>query len=101
MRRPARSRHDAHVHEWFELTYANYLVLPRSLLQEMPLEWQERFVRCLRQMRERFDDSQVHGGDYVVQVRGVDGRFIYDPLSAYRHPDQQAIERARRVQEVH
>lgn len=41
---------DEAIHDWFGLTYANYLVLPRAVLQSMPSEWQERFVLCLRQL---------------------------------------------------
>ena len=39
------------IHEFFELSYAHYLVLPRSLLQSMPVEWQKRFVECLDRFR--------------------------------------------------
>lgn len=35
------------VHEYFGLTCANYLVLPRTLLQSMPASWQTDFVTCL------------------------------------------------------
>lgn len=41
--------HEA-IHGWFGLTYANYLVIPRSVLQSMPDEWQQRFVGCLEEM---------------------------------------------------
>lgn len=43
---------------WFSLSYANYLVLPRSLLQSMPDEWQERFVTCLEQLNLAFHDTE-------------------------------------------
>lgn len=42
------------IHGWFGLTYANYLVLNRSVLQSMPDEWQSRFVGCLRELDEAF-----------------------------------------------
>jgi hypothetical protein len=42
------------VHHWFGLSYTNYLVLPRTLLQSMPDEWQARFVDCLRELDEAF-----------------------------------------------
>jgi hypothetical protein len=35
------------VHGWFELSYAQYLTVPRSVLEAMPQEWQARFVHCL------------------------------------------------------
>lgn len=42
------------IHEWFELSYANYLVLPRTLLQSMPAEWQLRMVACLDELDAAF-----------------------------------------------
>ena len=35
------------IHWYFGLSYANYLVLPRSVLQSMPIKWQEDFVKLL------------------------------------------------------
>lgn len=43
------------IHEWFELTYAQYLTIPRSVLQSMPVEWQRRFVQCLEELGETID----------------------------------------------
>lgn len=42
------------IHEWFGLSYSNYLVLPRALLQSMPLEWQHRFTALLTEMGGAF-----------------------------------------------
>lgn len=85
------------VHEWFELTYASYLVLPRSVLQAMPASWQLRFVGCLRELEEAF--ARVpEVGHYEVHLRDQEtGRFVRDPLSEYRRPDLAAIERVRRT----
>lgn len=80
------------VHGWFELTYASYLTLPRSLLQEMPAEWQHRFVRLLDEMGERFRSPLE--GTYAVLLRGKRGRFINDPLRPYRYPSRHHIELA-------
>ncbi|RZE68138.1 hypothetical protein [Streptomyces albidoflavus] len=38
----------------FGLSYANYLVLPRTLLQSMSAEWQQQFVALLHQYDEAF-----------------------------------------------
>ncbi len=38
----------------FSLSYANYLVLPRTLLQSMPAVWQARFVALLDELHEAF-----------------------------------------------
>lgn len=35
------------VSQWFGLTYANFAVFPRSLLQSMPAEWQQRFYTLM------------------------------------------------------
>lgn len=47
------------IHDWFGLTYANYLVMPRTLLQSMPKEWQLRFVRMLMEFYLAFDHIEM------------------------------------------
>lgn len=69
------------IHEWFELTYANYLVLPRSVLQSMPDEWQSSFVALLREMGNLYDG--LDWPTYAVNARGVHGRFTKDPIPHY------------------
>jgi hypothetical protein len=43
------------VHTYFGLSYANYLVLPRTHLQSMPEGWQTRFVALLNQFHDAFE----------------------------------------------
>ncbi len=75
-------RHQGPVHGWFSLSYGNYLVVQRSLLQEMPLEWQERFVACLEEMEKVFDYEQIPAEFWI---RACDGkRFVTDPFRDYR-----------------
>lgn len=45
---------DDDVHTWFGLSYANYAVLPRTLLQSMPPHWQRHFVACMRELDDAF-----------------------------------------------
>lgn len=45
------------VHTFFGLTYANYLILHRTILQSMPLEWQERFTDLLQEMESEFGEG--------------------------------------------
>lgn len=47
-------RLDGPVHTWFGLTYANYLTLPRSLMQSMPVVWQERMVDVLEELHDAY-----------------------------------------------
>ncbi|MFD7922465.1 hypothetical protein ACFV3R_24975 [Streptomyces sp. NPDC059740] len=42
------------IHTWFGLSYSNYAVLPRTLLQSMPTDWQQRMVACLNELDDAF-----------------------------------------------
>jgi hypothetical protein len=78
-------RSDSHgddIHAWFELSYANYLVLPRSLMQSMPGHWQRRMVALLNEMDEHFDES-VKAPGFWVRATDTRGRFITDPAPHY------------------
>lgn len=58
------------IHTWFGLSYSNYLVLHRSLLQSMPEEWQHRFVRMLGELSEAF--AHVEQADCYEVIPGVE-----------------------------
>lgn len=59
--------HRPDVHAWFGLSYSNYLVIPRTLLQSMPKEWQRDFVAKLSELDEAF--AHVEQADcYKVQA---------------------------------
>lgn len=73
---------DGPVHTWFELTYANYLVLHRTVLQSMPGEWQERFVACLMELQDACAGLEMPS-KFAVNVRRDDGRFTSDPVPHY------------------
>lgn len=45
---------DGPIHGWFSLSYSNYQVLHRTCLQSMPIEFQERMVACLEELREAY-----------------------------------------------
>jgi hypothetical protein len=59
------------VHTWFSLSYSNYAVLPRTLLQSMPDEWQYRFVALMDELAAEFrhveqaDGYEVTAGHWV------------------------------------
>ena len=79
------------VNGWFGLSYANYLTVPRVLLEEMPDEWQNRFVALMDEMRQAF----VNDVTYEVRLRDERGRYRADPLASYRHPDWDAVDACR------
>lgn len=72
------------IHEWFNLTYASYLVVPRVVLQSMPEKWQKRFVALLNEMNESIDwPDKKYGDNYSVFLRAKDGKFVKDDLANY------------------
>ena len=82
------------IHGWFGLTYACYLVLPRTALQSMPPEWQRRFVACLEEIEASLGSIPDNGGDYWVQLRDPDGRFVQDDLSDYQRGRRRLLLKA-------
>lgn len=78
------------IHAWFELTYAQYLTIPRSVLQSMSDEWQAQFTTLLDELDETMD-WRPQEGRYWVTLKDSKGRFAADPLQDY--------ERGRRVVE--
>ncbi len=83
------------VHNWFELTYAQYLTVPRSIMEAMPAAWQSRMVWLFTELDETFD-WRPSEGRYWVELRDAEGRFVADRLKEYRHPDHEYIESLRR-----
>jgi hypothetical protein len=73
---------DEPIHEWFELTYAQYLTIPRSVLQSMPAEWQQRFVDCLKELDNTID-WRPEVGRYWVRLKDDKGHWLHDPLADY------------------
>ncbi len=71
------------IHEWFNLTYASYLTVPRSVLQSMPIPWQRRFVALLHEMGEVCIRYGLDLDGREVRMRGKDGRMLPDPLADY------------------
>ena len=85
---------DDAVHGWFGLTYASYLVMPRSVLQSMPQEWQQRFVQCLREIEETIDWESLPPmpSNYVVMLKDhVTGKWLTqdDPYRQYERGRRQ------------
>jgi hypothetical protein len=61
------------VHRFFSLSYASWLVLPRVSLQEMPLDWQARFVALLIEADEKHGLKTPEG---LIVQRQVAGKFV-------------------------
>lgn len=65
MTRPESDR----VHTWFELSYSDYQVVPRVLMQSMPDEWQHQMVDCLEELRDAYSHVEQAPGYEVNPVR--------------------------------
>ena len=70
------------IHAWFGLSYASYLVIPRSILQSMSVGWQKRFVALLEEC------EHIYGGHlnkkYAVNLKRDEGGFVKDDLADYQ-----------------
>lgn len=84
---------------WFGLSYANYLTVPRALLEAMPDEWQGRAARLLNEITEEFRWPLESDHEIEVRLRDRSTRkWVSDPLAEYRRPDFVALAKARRRQ---
>ncbi len=72
------------ISEWFELSYAQYLTVPRLVLQSMPIEWQRKMADLLQEMDDTFDWRPTEGR-YWVSLKDANGRYAKAPLEDYRH----------------
>ena len=55
------------IHAWFGLSYNPYLVVPRALLQSMPIEWQRKLVDLLGELEQAPQSSAWLEAHYWVQ----------------------------------
>jgi len=75
---------------WFGLSRASFLTLPRSVLHEMPDEWQGKFADLLNEL----DDTFCHAPILDLTVRNrQNGKLSPMPEWAqnYRHPDKKLL----------
>lgn len=74
---------DEAIHGWFGLTYANYLVLHRTILQSMPPSWQREFTELLEELREAARDVPGYDVEFWVRAKDSRGHFIRDEVPHY------------------
>ena len=60
------------IDEMFGLSYANYYVAPRSVLQSMPVEWQKKFVAIVEELNESIDWVRSGCDYHVIMTENVD-----------------------------
>ena len=77
------SKSDDPINQWFELTYAQFLTVPRLVMQSMSIGWQRKMAVLLQEMDETFD-WRPKEGKYWVKLKDDSGRFCHAPLADYR-----------------
>jgi hypothetical protein len=77
---------DDPISEWFELSYAQFLTVPRLVMESMPYEWQLQMKVLLEEMDNTFDWRPLEGR-YWVKLKDDKGRYCDAPLQDYRHGD--------------
>ena len=75
---------------WWGLGKAQYLTIPRSIIQEMPKEWQKKFAELLFELDDAMNWRP--DGRYFVKLMNDDGteELGKDPLAEYRHGNPKA-----------
>jgi hypothetical protein len=88
---------DGAIHNYFELSYCNYLTLPRSLLQSMHHHWQDQFVALLEELQSACHANGAawpleDGYAFEVRIRKWDNdkrKFVgapqHDEMADYEH----------------
>lgn len=96
MKETIQPRNSGELWDWFGLSYASFLVLPRVLMHEMPIEWQDKMAALLHEYDETFDTSSVCHS-VTVSAKDKNNRFVKLPeyILNYRRPDKGALNSLR------
>jgi hypothetical protein len=82
------------VGDWLTSSGAGaYLAVPRSIMEAMPADWQERMVEVLRELDVAYTWRPPEGSGvrYWCMLKNAQGRIVHDPLMAYINPDRAHI----------
>jgi len=77
------------IHDWFSLSYASYLVIPRTILQSCTPENQQRLVDALDAIYEEcsvnMENHWPHKAEIEVRLKDVATcRYVKDDLADYQ-----------------
>lgn len=81
---------------WFGLSRASFLTIPRVLMHQMPDEWQKKMADLLVEYDETF--CKAYELDLSVSVTFKrEGKFVSAPnwILNYRHPNLHEIDKLR------
>ena len=85
------------ISNFFGLSYASWLVVPRITMEHMSADWQEKMYNLLDELHNEFPNWDEEMGDIIVTHK-VKGQFAKLPSSVcqYRYPDKDFLQRARK-----
>lgn len=84
------SGHDK-LHGWFGLSYASFLVLPRSFMNEMPDEWQGKMAELLEEYDRTFGCVDEIDSVFVNARKWNRITKIPEWITNYRRPNREKI----------
>ena len=86
-------RRSGPVNQAFGLTYASFLVVPRTLLMDMPVEWQSRFVELMDEYNKAVVDVAPESAYDISVTFKQDGKFCKVPevYTDYKHAKHKDI----------
>lgn len=87
---PEQSGHDE-LWQWFGLSYASWLTIPRVLMHAMPDDWQRQMAALLRQWDAAWNTSRLPAPEVSAKLNGKFTRWP-EWLLDYRRPNNAEIE---------
>jgi len=80
------------MHQWWSLTYAAWLTMPRVMIQEMPDDWQERMAILCEEWDAKWNNMPDMGTR--VQITGPSGKLVKTPnwIINYRYTDRKMLD---------
>lgn len=81
---------------WFGMSRASFLTIPRVLMHQMPDEWQKKMANLLSQYDDTFPNAYKIDLSVGVTFKR-EGKFVSAPnwLLNYRHPNLYEIDKLK------
>jgi hypothetical protein len=82
--------YESPISEWFELSYAQFLTVPRLALESMPMGWQQKMAALLHELDDTLD-WRPKNGRWWVRFKDDQGRYSVPDHCDYRHGEIRRI----------
>lgn len=71
--------------DWFGLSYAHWLTIPRIALQSMPAKWQYEFFKLVDELFDKVKFPDGYKDLTFVVIAKKNNRFVRHIIPHYRH----------------